>query len=113
MSNPPKLSNDCFALPAGVHWTPVDETLANLRARVKAVTGVETVATVDAGGRVLARAVKANRATPPYANSAVDGYGFAHASLVEGTQALPLAEGRSAAVDLLTGSCLRGWLYGF
>ena len=97
MSNPPKLSNDCFALPAGVHWTPVDETLANLRARVKTVTGVETIATVDAGARVLAQAVTANRATPPYANSAVDGYGFAHASLIEGTQALPLAEGRSAA----------------
>ncbi len=97
MSNAPKLSNDCFALPPGVHWTPVDEALSNLRSRVTPVTGIEPVPTVAAGGRVLAAAVSPNRASPPYANSAVDGYGFAHASLVEGAQALPLAEGRSAA----------------
>lgn len=97
MSNPPKLSNDCFALPQGVHWTPVDETLANLRERVTVVTGIEPVPTVAAGGRVLAADVVAKRDSPPYANSAVDGYGFAFASLGEEEQALPLAEGRSAA----------------
>ncbi len=97
MSNPPKLSNDCFSLPRGVHWIPVDETLASLRERVTVVTGIEPVPTVAAGGRVLAVDVVAKRDSPPYANSAVDGYGFAFASLGEGTQALPLAEGRSAA----------------
>ena len=103
MSNTPKLSNDCFALPPGVHWTPVDEALAKLRSRVTAVTGIEPVPTVAAGGRVLAVAVMPNRASPPYANSAVDGYGFGHASLVEGVQALPLADGRSAAGEPFRG----------
>lgn len=97
MSNPPKLSNDCFALPPGVHWTPVTEALAALRERVTPVTAIEPVPTVAAGGRVLARAVSAKRANPPYANSAVDGYGFAHSALTEGVQSLVLAEGRSAA----------------
>lgn len=65
MSNLPKLSNDCFALPPGVHWTPVDETLASLRERVQVVAGIETVSTVAAGGRVLAQDVLANRDNPP------------------------------------------------
>ena len=25
---PPRLKNDCFALPPGVNWTPVDDALA-------------------------------------------------------------------------------------
>lgn len=97
MSNPPKLSNDCFSLPPGVHWTPVDEALASLRERVSVVTGIEPVPTAAAGGRVLAVDVVAKRNSPPYANSAVDGYGFAFASLGQGEQALPLAIGRAAA----------------
>lgn len=97
MSNPPKLSNDCFALPAGVHWAPVDETLASLRERVSVVTGIEQIETASAGGRVLAVDILANRDSPPYANSAVDGYGFAFAHLGKGSHALPLSEGRSAA----------------
>lgn len=97
MSNPPKLANDCFALPPGVHWTPVDETLERLREGLTVVTGIEPVPTVTAGGRVLAAALHAKRSNPPYANSAVDGYGFAHASLGGGAQTLPLVDGRSAA----------------
>lgn len=97
MSNPPKLANDCFALPPGVHWTPVDETLTRLREGLTVVTGIEPAPTVAAGGRVLAAAIHAKRANPPYANSAVDGYGFAHASLGDGAQSLRLIDGRSAA----------------
>ncbi len=97
MSNPPKLRNDCFALPPGVHWTPVDEALAHLRQGMTVVTGIEPVPTVAAGGRVLAAEVQANRANPPYANSAVDGYGFAHAALGDGAHSLPLIDGRAAA----------------
>ncbi|MBC7163536.1 MAG: hypothetical protein H5U15_00865 [Roseovarius sp.] len=32
---PPPLRDDCFALPAGVDWTPVDDVLALLRARIR------------------------------------------------------------------------------
>lgn len=94
MSDAPKLSNDCFALPQGVHWTPVDEALADLRKRVSIVTAIETVPTLEAGGRVLAETVVANRSSPPYSNSAVDGYGFAHAAQ---TPSMPLVDGRAAA----------------
>ena len=36
-------------------------------------------------------------ANPPAANAAVDGYGFAHASLGAGPHVLPLVPGRAAA----------------
>jgi len=94
---PPPLRDDCFALPAGVDWTPVDDALALLRDRLRAVVGQEVLPLRDAGGRVLAADVTARRANPPEANTAVDGYGFAHAALGEGDQILPLVEGRAAA----------------
>ena len=94
---PPPLRNDCFALPAGVEWTPVDEALALLRDRMTPVVGVETVPLMQAAGRVLAADVVAKRSNPPHANTAVDGYGFAGASVGEGALVLPLVEGRAAA----------------
>ncbi len=94
---PPPLRDDCFALPPGVDWTPVDEALDRLRARLHPVVGVE-VRPLDASeGRVLARSAVARRANPPAANSAVDGYGFAHRALGPGDVTLPLVEGRAAA----------------
>lgn len=94
---PPKLADDCFALPPGVAWTPVDEALARLRAILRPVVGVETVAIGDALDRVLAEDAIAARSNPPAANAAVDGYGFAHAATGEGPQNLPLVAGRAAA----------------
>ena len=94
---PPPLRDDCFALPAGVDWTPVEEALTMLRDRLHPVTGVEEIAVTDAAERVLAAPVAAARANPPAANAAVDGYGFAHATLPPGDPVLPLVEGRAAA----------------
>lgn len=94
---PPPLKNDCFALPPGVDWTPVDEALTLLRDRLTAVVGVERVALGDAAGRVLAQDVTAQRSNPPQPNTAVDGYGFAAGGLGEGDQLLPLVPGRAAA----------------
>ncbi len=92
------LKNDCFALPAGVAWTPVTEALADLRGRLSPVTGVEAVALGAAQGRILARDVMAPISLPPADNSAVDGYALAHGSLTpEGEQRLALVPGRSAA----------------
>ncbi len=34
-----RLRDDCFALPPGVDWTPVDEALARLRAEMARETG--------------------------------------------------------------------------
>ena len=94
---PPPLRNDCFALPAGIDWTPVDTALGLLRANLSPVVGTEERNVSDALGRVLARDALARRSNPPAANSAVDGYGFAHAAIGEGPQTLPLVEGRAAA----------------
>ncbi len=92
---PPRLSNDCFALPQGVEWTPVETALAHLRANLIPVTGREIVAIAGAAGRVLADPAVACRSNPPGANSAVDGYGFAAASARPA--GMPLCTGRAAA----------------
>ncbi|MFC6687401.1 molybdopterin-binding protein [Jhaorihella thermophila] len=96
MIEPPPLKNDCFALPPGVNWTPVDEALALLRDRLHPVTGEECVPLQAALGRVLARDVVARRSNPPRTNSAVDGYALA-GPVAEGSHVLPLVEGRAAA----------------
>ncbi len=93
---PPPLRNDCFALPAGVDWTPVDQALGFLEQRLSPVIGRETVALKAALGRVLAGDVVAKRSNPPQANSAVDGYGFA-GGIAPGAHVLPLQVGRAAA----------------
>ncbi|MEQ5872336.1 molybdopterin molybdenumtransferase MoeA [Sagittula sp. NFXS13] len=94
---PPPLKNDCFALPPGVDWTPVDEALAMLQSRLTCVCATEAVALGHAAGRVLADDVTARRSNPPEPNTAVDGYGFAGASVGEGDIVLPLVDGRAAA----------------
>ena len=95
---PPKLSNDCFALPVGVDWTPVDEALGMLRARLKPVVPTITVSVHSAVNKILAKDVIAQRSNPPLPNTAVDGYGFASKSLSgDGPFELPLVKGRAAA----------------
>ncbi len=94
--SPPPLRNDCFALPAGVNWTPVDDALALLRDRLTVVTGVESAPLMQAAGRILAEDVQAKRSNPPQPNTAVDGYGFA-GPVADGPCVLPLVEGRAAA----------------
>ncbi|WP_170327223.1 molybdenum cofactor synthesis domain-containing protein [Ruegeria arenilitoris] len=93
---PPPLRNDCFALPAGVNWTPVDDALALLRQRLTVRMGAETLPLEQATGRILAEDVIAKRSNPPLPNTAVDGYGFAGA-VPEGPQVMPLHPGRAAA----------------
>ena len=94
---PPPLRDDCFAMPQGVDWVPVDTALARLRAALHPVTGQETLPLQAALGRVLATDQLAQRSNPPRANAAVDGYGFAHAATGDGPQRLPLVPGRAAA----------------
>jgi molybdopterin molybdotransferase len=106
---PPPLRDDCFALPAGVDWTPVEDALALLRARLRAVVGQEVLPLTQAAGRVLAGAQRARRANPPEANTAVDGYGFVYDSLGEGDQVLPLASGRAAAGVPYPGAVPQGY----
>ncbi|SLN63131.1 Molybdopterin molybdenumtransferase [Pseudoruegeria aquimaris] len=95
---PRRLKNDCFALPPGVDWTPVDEALSRLREGLACVVPAETLPLSEAAGRILAAPAMAARANPPAANCAVDGYGIRAADVPgEGPFALPLAPGRAAA----------------
>jgi len=96
-SAPARLAADCFALPPGVEWTPVDEALARLRAAMVPVTAAERLPIADAAGRILATPLVAARDNPPATNSAVDGYAFAWAALNRPEAALAIAEGRAAA----------------
>ncbi len=103
---PPPLRDDCFALPSGTSWMPVEDALALLRDRLSPVAGQESVAVAAAAGRVLAGDAIALRDNPPGANSAVDGYGFAHASLAGGAGAGPYS------LDLVAGRAAAGAPYG-
>jgi molybdopterin molybdotransferase len=98
MKSASPLRNDCFALPPGVHWTPVDDALSLLRSRLSPVVSAETVQIGGALGRIVAQDVTAKRANPPLPNTAVDGYGFA-GGRGGGPHQLPLADGRAAAGD--------------
>jgi molybdopterin molybdotransferase len=105
---PPPLGNDCFAMPQGVRWTPVDDALGQLKQRVRPVTGTETVSVKDAVGRYLVRDFVAQRANPPHANCAVDGYGFSVDALSDGPNELPVVTGRAAAGVPFLGTVPRG-----
>jgi molybdopterin molybdotransferase len=109
---PPRLRDDCFAMPQGVSWVPVHEALTRLQTALTPLTQVESLGVSSATGRILAADCVARRSNPPHANSAVDGYGFAHASTGAGLQRLPLAAGRAAAGqpyrgDVPAGSAIR------
>src|SRR5512135_884751 len=85
-----QLSDDCFAF--GGPLMSVDEAVDLITTRVKTVAEVETVALVDADGRVLARDIAAPLPLPPFTNSAVDGYAVRDADLPQGEErAFPLA----------------------
>ena len=104
MQEPAPLRNDCFALPPGVDWTPVEDALARLQSGLRCVVGTRDLAIDAAVGRVLASGVVAARNHPPFTNSAVDGYGFAFASLGDAPHRLPLCGGRAAAGQPFAGS---------
>ena len=66
-----QLSQDCFA--SGAAILSVEDAVAEITARFSPVDGVETVALVDADGRVIAEDLVATLDLPPFTNSAVDG----------------------------------------
>ncbi|MBC7141251.1 MAG: molybdopterin molybdenumtransferase MoeA, partial [Rhodobacteraceae bacterium] len=41
---PPRLRDDCFAMPQGVAWVPVDDALARLCAALLPIAGTERLA---------------------------------------------------------------------
>ena len=104
---PPPLRNDCFAMPQGAHWTPVETALNHLRKHLHPVTGVESVRVADGLNRILAGPAIALRSHPPEPNSAVDGYAF-KGPISAGPQRLALVAGRAAAGAPYAGSVPAG-----
>jgi molybdopterin molybdotransferase len=88
----------------------VDEALATLLAQARAVREVEEVPTLEAAGRVLARAQRSTMDVPPMDNSAMDGYAVKVADLenkdflkvdqkiMAGSVGKPLAAGTAARI---------------
>ncbi|MXU64011.1 molybdopterin-binding protein [Oceanomicrobium pacificus] len=111
MTDGDRPAGDCYGLPRGVHWTPVDAAHAELRKQLSPVVGQERVPVADAAGRVLAADVAAVRPNPPAANAAVDGYGFSYASVsptADGSALLQRVAGRAAAGHPFDGSVPAG-----
>jgi molybdopterin molybdotransferase len=67
-----QLSDDCFAF--GGPMMAVDQAVAIIASRLRAVAETEAVGLVEADGRVLAGDIAAPLPLPPFMNSAVDGY---------------------------------------
>ena len=86
----------------------VDEAVAMITARIDAVQETETVLLTEADGRVLAEAITAPMALPPFTNSAVDGYAVRSGDLaLVAQQAFPIT-GRIAAGESATSSVETG-----
>ena len=92
------LRNDCFALPQGIAWTPVDVALKTLRKGLSCIAKSEKVMVSDCDGRILSEAVYAKNSNPPNSNAAVDGYGFCGA-IVKENKKFKIFEGRVVAGD--------------
>ena len=98
MNKAKKLRNDCFALPQGVDWTPLDKALSHLEKSLTPIAEVEILPINQAIGRVLAGDLVAISNSPPFSNSAVDGYAFRYDPKdASEKKVLDLKEGRSAA----------------
>ena len=106
MSTTKKLQNDCFALPAGVDWTPLDDALMHLETSLSPIIETEALPINLTVGRILASDLKAGSDSPPFSNSAVDGYAFRCAD--SGGNYLELKQGRSAAGHPLSQAVEKG-----
>jgi molybdopterin molybdotransferase len=90
-----QLSDDCFAF--GGPMMSVDEAVGIITSRVAAVTDTESVALVDADGRILAHDIAAPLPLPPFTNSAVDGFAVSASDLPRKEERTFLVTGRVLA----------------
>ena len=85
------------------------EALQRVLPHVTPLDREDTVALLDADGRVLHESIHADRDLPPFNRAAMDGYAMRHADLAAG-HPLPchgqLAAGSSGEVDVPKGSCI-------
>src|SRR5213596_1133794 len=85
----------------------VDEALSRMLAQAKPVADIEEVPTLEATGRVLARAQRSTMDVPPMDNSAMDGYAVRIADgtklrvaqkIMAGSAGKPLEPGTAARI---------------
>jgi molybdopterin molybdotransferase len=105
-----QLSDDCFAF--GGPMMSVDEAVGLIAARVTPIRDIETIALVQADGRILAHDVSAPLPLPPFTNSAVDGYAVSSRDLPQqGERTFPVVgrvqAGSSAGATVAPGQAMR------
>ena len=83
MSEQKKNKDDCFALPKGVRWCPVDTALEKLKTGLSIIP-IENLQLVEKSvGYIISKPCYAQISNPNFSNSAVDGYGFNSKNLTE------------------------------
>lgn len=102
----PRLVDDCFQ--TSEKLIRHDLAIAQLKARIQPVAGVEEIALDQAASRILAKPAIATADVPGYANAAVDGYAFVHADLNADRDTTMPVVGRSAAGRPFAGTIGRG-----
>ena len=87
-------------------WTPLDDALLHLETSLTPIIDTAVIPINLTVGRILAGDLKAVSDSPPFSNSAVDGYAFRFADA--GGKYLDLKQGRSAAGHPLSQAVEKG-----
>ena len=83
MSKPKKIFDDCFALPKGVKWSPVDTALEKLKNGLSIIPKENLQPVEKSVGFIISKPCYAQISNPNFSNSAVDGYGLNGKNLSE------------------------------
>ncbi len=94
---------DCCSAPG---LMPFEQALETMLSAITPITDTETITLAQGLGRILSTDITSPINVPPHDNSAMDGYAFAHTSLVN-QQCLNLV-GRSMAGQPYQGNCEEG-----
>ena len=89
---------------------PLDDALAQLLSHATPLTGIESVSTFDADGRVLAQDLVSQLQVPPQDNSSMDGYAVRVSDMGVDDAVLPVSQripAGSAPQPLMPGSVAR------
>ena len=89
---------------------PLDDVLAELLARARALGDTQTVSTFDADGRVLAQDLVSALQVPPQDNSSMDGYALRSAEIADEGVTMPVSQRIAAGAQpepLAPGSAAR------
>ena len=76
MSKNSKIKDDCFALPKGINWCPVDTALEKLKNGLSILPEEKFIPSEKSLGFIISQPIYALISNPNFSNSAVDGYGF-------------------------------------